>query len=267
MLLIQQINGFSYDNMRILNSHTMWEESKDDFPMNKSISASQVCDKVFDKAIKLTCSSDQYFDIAPIRRRLIQFTSTISGGIATKELFLYKNKPDEIYLSLTDGLVDMKNSSTLRKEFLIKVVNLNNSRVEYYGLIITLSFKISPDKETDFDIDIGVYKHELRTVSLLPSTIDFSFFALVIYCFIMWGIKKDSSIFFDYASIAITLAYISQLIFRSIHIGDTWVIIAFNYIFRHKKHKINNKFSIKRFERWIIKSHDLYVKKPDYFDF
>lgn len=264
MINFELVKNTSYLGKRFLYSNTRWEESSDGFELDSPILKDDIALNLENKIIKITCGEDQYFDIEPIRGKSIQYTGSSSDNHATGELYIYKNKPKEIFINPINDLIDLGSYDKLYREYIVKIVNESQQKVEYHGIVLTLEYKNNGKvKNPNFDIDISVFHHELKNISFIPYTFDLSFAALAIYWFIdLFYIKKDFVSLIDYSSIAIVTAYIVQLIYRTIYIGNTWI----NFIIRPFIKKGNRKttkqqrkrFTKKGFESRIIRAYETF---------
>src|SRR5690554_5742662 len=212
MINFELVKNTSYLGKRFFYSNTRWEESRNGFELSSPILKDEIALNLENRIIKITCGEDQYFDIEPIRGKSIQYTGSSSDNNATDELYIYKNKPNEIYINPINDLIDMTNYDKLYREYIIKIVHNSQQKVEYHGIVLSLEYKNNGKIDNpDYDIDISVFHHELKNISFIPYTFDLSFAALAIYWFIdLFYINKDFISLIDYSSIAIVTTYIVQ---------------------------------------------------------
>ncbi len=239
---------------RFLHSQTKWEESQEGFKLSEPIYIDAITNKLNNKVIKITCSDNEYFDIELIKGKQIQFTGSSSDNTFANELFLYRNKPNELYINLTSNLIDMLNSDALRREYLLKVVQSNQQKVSYYGIILTIKYKNNGVvNNLDYDFDISIYYHELETMNFVTNTIDIAFLSLLVFWIIMIISKTSFFDMVDYGSIAIVAAYLIQIILRTLYIKNTYLNAICN-LFRRNRRK-NNRFTKKQFEKRLLESY------------
>ncbi len=258
MIKFELIKDETFIGKRFLYSNTRWKESSNGFKTNKTIFKNDITEKLKNKLIKITCGEDQYFDIDLIKGKQIQYTGSSSDNFATKELYVYKNKPNEIYINPINDLIDMTNYDKLYREYIIKIVHNSQQKVEYHGIVLSLEYKNNGKIDNpDYDIDISLYQHELSRINFIPYTFDLSFAALSIYWVFDLSINKNLISLIDYSSITIITAYMVQLIYRTVFIKNTWL----NFIFRlfKKKNRTTNKskkwFTKRGFEQRIFNNY------------
>lgn len=219
--------------------------------------------KLKDKMIRITCKEDQYFDIKQIKGRTIQYTGSSSDNNVTNELDIYKNRPQELFINPLTDLIDMEFKDKLHREYIVKIVNSSQQKVEYHGIVMSLEYKNNGQlNNPNYNIDISVFNHELKSINFLPPTIDLSFAALVVYWTIDLSINKNIISLIDYPSITIVTAYIVQIFYRTLYIGNTWVNFIINSFTINKSRKFTskkrNRFTKKGFEERIFKANEKY---------
>lgn len=238
---------------RQLYSNTNWRENNSGFEPNTPIQVEDIRYRLKTKFLKVTCSEDKYFKIDLIKKQYIQFSGGHDSNDYKDEMSIYRDRPREIYIDLTENLISMTNSESLNKEYLLKVVESNHNKVEYHGFIVSLVYKNKGlINNPDYDIDVQVYSHELKTVNFVGNTINLTFytflFAWLVNSFVK-GFKFDK---LEYAGILIVVVYLTQLILRTYYIKDTYL----NFVLRltSKEGRIinknikNSRFTKKNFE-------------------
>lgn len=258
MINFELVKNTSYFGKRFLYSNTRWEESRNGLELTSPIFKDEIALNLENSIIKVTCGEDQYFDIEPIRGKSIQYTGSSSDNNATGELYIYKNKPKELFINPTNDLIDMRSYNKLQREYIVKIVNESQQKVEYHGIVLTLEYKNNGKvNNPSFDIDILVFDHELKNISFIPYTVDFSFIVLSFYWVYYLFKNKTLLPLIDYSSITIIAAYVIQLFYRTVYIKNTWL----NFIFRlfKKKNRTTNKrkkrFTKRGFEQRIFNNY------------
>lgn len=254
MLKFELINDSRYIGKRYLYSFTRWQESNQPSNLFSGLDKGEIADKLNNRMIKVTCDSNKYFQIEKIKRRQIQYTGSSDSNAYMGDLYLYRDKPRELYIDLTQELISMKNSESLYREYLLKVVSDNDLKVEYHGIVVSLTYKNKGKlNNEDYDIDVSVFSHELKTVNLTANTIDISFFSVLAYFIVNTAInKKVDTGYFGYAVIAIILTYLVQLIYRTIYTKNTYLNKIYKCLFKKKK----SRFTYKEFKNRVVESYD-----------
>jgi len=254
LLKFELINDSRDIGKRYLYSFNRWQESNLTSEIFRGLDRVEIADKLRNKMIKITCDNNKYFQIEKIKGSQIQYTGSSDSNDYMGNLYLYRDKPRELYIGLNYDLISMKNGESLYREYLLKVVSDNDLKVEYHGIVVTLTYKNKGKIDNDdFDIDVSVYSHELKTVNLTANTIDISFLSVLAYFIISTCINgKIDTGYFGYAVIAIILTYLIQLISRTIYTKNTYLNKIYKMIF--KKHK--SRFTYKEFKNRVFESYN-----------
>lgn len=264
MLNIEEVimNDSESRGKRILYSIADWQEFEygRKFPDKLKVDKDDIIDKIKNKYLKITCLENQYIDFLHTKQ-----TSISSDNNSSKDkLRIYENKPKELYIDLSDGIIEMSKTGLLIKKYMINVLSSSNYSVEEYGIILLLKYKNNGITfNPDFSIDIEVAIHKLNDENLIMNAVNISFWSYVIYNLILCIYDKSSFALsnFDYVSFVILVTYLAQLIFRTKYIRNTYINKLFRLIkwltFKSYRKNFSNKdrFSKRSFKKDIISNH------------
>ena len=265
MLIVSEkkMNREEIKNKRVLHSFTMWEESPTSLG-GDSMNYHELMDELSDRYIHIQCGTNEYIDLEKISGKWIQISGSSDDNYSEGKFNLISQKADELYIDLATGLIDMNDVDTIRKDFIIKTVNQTQNRVVYYGLAVNLEIKQHRDDKgiKTNTLDIKVYLHELKSISLLLNTITLGFYSMLIYFLINIIRKQFNFAFFDYAFIVVIIAYIGQVALRTKYVKNTLLNRLYWWCKRKlKKTKYDPfRFNVKTFSHRIANQHAKYEK-------
>lgn len=243
---------------RFLYSNTEWEDNLSGFEMFDELGNYEIMDKLNNVFIRISCDDDQHFVIEPIRKKNIQFTGRFENNKHTGELYLYRNKPRELYINVSDQIRTMSKSDKLSRTYLLKVIDNNESKVEYHGIIVGLTYKNNGKiNNENFDFDISIYSHELKTVNIITNLINISFIGVLILWIISIISKEFTWSVIDYAVIVVILTYIRYTYLRFKHIKNTFI----NKVCKYYRTKKINRFSKRSIENRILSNYETLQEK------
>lgn len=268
MLKIEKIvlDDKKVSGLWFLNTLNQWHEVEDYFELPKDVQISkfEIEHQLQDTYLKLTCSDDYYFKVPEFKGERIQFLSSIGGENPDRSIVTYHNKPQELYINLLSGLVDMNKTTILIKKIYVELIKNSQDNAEKHGLVLTLNYERKNNSGTEYIIYPEVAHHDLGQSNILYNSIDLTFFALLFWSIWTWFTKGPWSI--GYIEYAIIFSYISQLLFRTYYLESTWLYFVINVLkwirgklIKKQKYKFPlDRFSKRAFRKEIYKQ---YVKQ------